>query len=368
MPLEIGAAAVPVATENRAPGLARRRFSVRERTFFTERLALLLESGVALHAALATLESQAASPALKRVVGELKTDITEGRLLSHALSRHPEAFSATYVNLIAAAENGGFLPAVLKQLIDLDEKAERVRSTIVSALAYPAFLTLFSFVVLGIVLVYVFPQFAELFANLGDRLPATTAALMGTSNVLRHHWPWLAAGVAAAAYGVSLWVKQPAVRAGLDRILLETPGLNVLTVEIYLLQALRILALSLGNGVALVPALAASREVAANSVFRRFLVDVERQVAEGQGIAAGFETASFIPPLARQMIATGEQTGSLGMVLGKLADFYQRDLERRINLLARLAEPVMLALMGGMVGVIVSALLLPIFRLSGTVH
>lgn len=364
-------AAAPVTLHSLRALLGRRsagKVGVRERMMFTERLALLLETGISLHEGLISLRAQSTDASVGAIIGAVSDDILDGRPLSVALSRHPGMFTPTYVNLVAAAEDGGFLPQVLQQLIAMDEKSERMRSMLVSALSYPVFLVCFSGATVLFVLVGVFPKFSEMFQRIRDDLPLSTRFLMALSDTLRLHWPFWIAGALALAAGLALWLRQPATRTAIDAFKLRTPGLRDLFVQVYLTQTLRVLGLSLANGVPMVDALHACRELVRNATFRTFIDDLRVQVTEGRGIAYGFRQSPFVPPLVQQMIATGEETGNLAKVMTRVSDFYERELTKRIGMLSRLAEPVMLLVMGGVVGLIVASLILPIFKLSRAVH
>lgn len=344
------------------------RIGVRERMLFTERLALLLETGVSLHAGLKSLHEQAEDPRLVAIIGALCEEILEGNPLSAALRAHPQMFPPTYVNLVAAAENGGFLPQVLQQLIDMDEKSERLRATLFAALSYPAFLVFFSIATIVFVLVAVFPKFTEMFERIRADLPMSTLMLMALSETLRQHWLWVVGVCGALLAGAVAWLQQPTARGAIDSLKLRIPLARELFIQIYLTQTLRVMGLSLAHGVPVVDTLQACRELIRNSVFARFIESLRVQVTEGRGIARGFEETAFIPPLVRQMIRTGEDTGNLAKVMTRIADFYDRELTKRITVLSKLAEPVMLLIMGAVVGIIVSSLILPIFKLSRAVH
>jgi type II secretory pathway component PulF len=344
----------------RAPG-------VRERMLFTERLALLLDTGVPLHTALQSLLEQSERPRLRAMIGAMADDILAGERFSHALARHP-LFPPTYVNLVAAGEAGGFLPDVLTQLVEMDEKEERLRRTVVSALSYPAFLTAFSVAVVLFILIWVFPKFAVMFEQIRDQLPITTRILLSASKALTEHGALVGAGVAVLV--VLGWVlgRRPDVRAALDRATLRLPLLRGIFAEIYLTRLLRVMGMSLERGVTILATLEACRGIVRNADVQRFILELETDVTEGKGIAAGFQRSAFVPPSVRQMVATGEATGTLGRVMGRVADSFDRDLTKKLNALSKLAEPVMLMVMGAMVGTLVSSLILPIFKLSRAVH
>lgn len=344
-----------------------RGISDRDRRFFTEQMALLLSTGTSLHAALRALREQLRSPAMLALVDRLVEDVGEGSQFSKALAQHPAVFSQTYVNLIAASENGGYMNQVLEQLLEMDEKRERLHRTLVSALSYPAFLLVFALAVVVFVLVVVFPKFADLFASIHDQLPATTVFLMGLSEVFRQQWMFLLGGTAVLYAGVRYWLSSASGRARIDWAQLHLPPLRGIFTRLYLLQSLRVLSLSLGNGVGILDALHASRDVVRNSLYNRFFAGVEARVQNGEGIAAGFAGTTFIPPVVQQMVKTGEETGNLPKVMGRLADHYERELSARLETVSRLAEPVMLLVMGLVVGLLVSSLILPIFKLSRAV-
>jgi type II secretory pathway component PulF len=290
--------------------------------------------------------------------------VFEGRSFSQALSAHPEVFSKVYVNLVGASEKGGYLKTVLAKIVALDEKKQELREILVSALAYPVFLLVFALAVVVFVLVAVFPKFADLFATIRNQLPITTLFLMGLSDFLLHYWlPTLFAVVASVA-GTLYVLRQPAIAAQVDRLKLTLPGARGLFAQLYLLQFMQVLSLSLSNGVTILETVIASREVVKNYLFQRFLARLETRVTEGSGIAAAFSEFTFIPTMVEQMVSTGEESGNLPAVARRLAEFYERDLVKRLKILSKLAEPALLVVMGGVVGVIVSSLILPIFKLS----
>lgn len=374
MPLDISEASLAASAAVRtAPAKASwftltKAIGAADRMLFTERLSLLLETGVALHAALKSLHDQTANPRLKAIIGALMNDIMGGSRFSEALVRHPDLFPSTYINLIAASEAGGFLPQVLDQLVEMDEKQEKLRATLVSALSYPGFLAFFSVAVVIFILVFVFPKFTVLFVSIYSELPFTTKLLIGASKVLTEHALPMLSGVGGTMAMLYMLLKRPATRTKLDRWKLRVPLVRDIYIKVYLTKLMRVMGISLERGVTILATLTACREVVPNVEFQEFIQNLEIQVTEGRGIAAGFQDSHFIPVSVQQMISTGEETGTLGRVMGRVADFYDRDLTKQLNQLAKMAEPVMLLIMGVLVGTIVSSLILPIFKLSRAVH
>jgi type II secretory pathway component PulF len=225
----------------------------------------------------------------------------------------------------------------------------------------------FSLGVVLFVLVVVFPKFADMFTSIQNELPGTTLFLMGASRLLIDHWLTLSVGLVVGLAGIAWWLHTPNGQAIVDHAKMRTVFIRDIYIQLYLIQSLRVLGLSLSNGVSIPDALTSCRDVVQNSVFRRFILDVQNKVTEGSGFAKAFQQADFIPPTVRQMVTTGEETGNLSRILGRVADFYERELGKRLATFSRMVEPLMLIVMGGVVGLIVSSLILPIFKLSRAV-
>ncbi|MCH9670506.1 MAG: type II secretion system F family protein [Gammaproteobacteria bacterium] len=367
MAIDLSAAAIATKSDSPQPK-STATVTRQERIFFVERLTLLLETGHPLHVALQVLQSQSGISRLQRVAADIENDIAQGSSFARALEQHPNVFSKTFTNLVAAGEAGGFLPEVLNELVHMEEKADRLRSTIVSACSYPAFLVTFSVAVVAFVLIVVFPKFEVMFAAIHDQLPKTTLALMWASNMLTEHWAWICIAVVAGIGGIWLWARSVAGMTLIDRAKLRIPVLRTLFAEIYLIYTMRVISLSINHGVSVPEALQACREVVRNREFRALMDDVIKDVHEGKGISSGFGRSPFVPSLAKEMLATGDRAGELALVMRRLADFFDRELSRRLTAFSKVVEPFMLLVMGVVVGVIVTSLILPIFKLSKAVH
>lgn len=338
-----------------------------DRMFFTEQLSLLLETGSGLVKALYILSEQAENPEMSRLIDLVIEDVNNGKPLSQALSRHPDLFSSTYTNLVAVSENGGFMPQVLAELLEMDEKREKLSATLRSALSYPVFLLCFSFAVVIFVLVVVFPKFSTMFASIADELPASTKILMAFSEQLSNYWVIYVAATVGGIFIIWQWLRSANGRATIDALKIKIPVLKTVFIELYMVQSMRVMGLSLGNGVSVMDTLASCRDVVDNRVFQKFIASLESGVQDGKGLAQGFKKADFIPNIVSQMVATGEESGSLPKVMSRLATYYERQLEKRLVTISKAAEPIMLLVMGVVVGVLVSSLILPIFKLSRAV-
>ncbi len=347
--------------------IGNKRAGTSDRMFFTEQLALLLETGESLFGALTTIVKQTENAEMRTIVERLAQDISEGRSFGAALAEHPEVFSSTYVNLISASESGGFMHEVLEQLLHMDEKREQLRSTLVSAATYPMFLIAFSIAVVVFVLVVVFPKFGSMFDSIYDQLPGSTKVLMGVSDLMRQYWVFIVAGIVAFLLAFRQWLASESGSARLDYLKLYTPGIREIFTQIYLVQSLQVMSLSLTNGVSVMESLEACRDVVRNKLFRDQIAKVEDSVQAGSGVAAGLADSPFLPDLAKHMIATGEQTGNLGKVMGRICVYYETQLTKKLDSVSKLAEPIMLLVMGVVVGILVSSLILPIFKLSRAV-
>lgn len=363
----VNATPVQVAPPKSVPWWSRQKISSKDRMFFTEQLSLLIESGMPLYQSLELIRDQTANPSFAGLLSATIDDLAAGKPLSVALAEHPHVFNSTYTNLIAAGEAGGFLPAVLQELLQADERSDELRAVLVSAFTYPAFLVFFSVLVVVFVLVFVFPKFGAMFTRIHDQLPASTRFLLATSDVLTLHWPWVLAALAGLIYGlVVLFSSASGIRL-LDKMKLSTPMVGAIYAELYVSQCLRVLGLSLQHGVPVIDALRACAEATSNGHFSGFLHVTRERVTQGGRIADGFDEATVVPLLARQMVRTAEEAGNLAHVSNRLADYYERELRKRLEAFSKLIEPVMLLVMGVLVGVIVASLILPIFKLSRAV-
>ena len=347
--------------------LTQKKLDVSDRIFFTEQLSLMLETGMPLYESLKAFATLEIKPKMKTMVDSMMGDVEGGKSFSAALSSHPEFFSLAYVNLVEAAENGGFLDKVLIELTVMDDKREKLKATVVSAMIYPAFLIVFSIAVVIFVLVAVFPKFAVMFERIQDELPGSTLFLMAASNALINHW-WVFL-VVTAAIGIAAfyWMRTPQGREVIDNLKLSVYVIKDIFIQLYLVQSMRLMSMSMANGVTVMDTLDACSEVVNNNVFNRFISGLKIHVKEGAGFSDGFNEAEFIPATVKQMIKTGDTTGNLAQVMARVADYYERELEKKLTVFTRLVEPVMLLVMGTVVGLIVSSLILPIFKLSRAV-
>ncbi len=345
-----------------------KQVSIQDRMIFTERLALMIDTGSPLFNSLGVIKKGITNLALVAAISRIEDNIDKGGSFAISLSQEPELFDSPYVNLIAAGEKGGFLSEVLNQLYLTDKKRFELNSVVKGALFYPAFLLFFSVSVIIFVILVVFPKFTDLFAALGDQLPLSTQILMAISGFMLKNWIFFLSGIFVLTIVFLSWSRKPSAKVWIDKLKLRLPYFRSIIIQYYLLITLRVLSLSIKNGVNVLDALRGCRDIVDNSIYKQFLDETADLVENGSGISAGFNKSPLIPDLVKQMVATGEETGKLAVVMSRIAEHYEGDLNKRIVLISKLAEPLMLLFMGAFVGLLVSSLILPIFQLSRAVH
>lgn len=339
-----------------------------EMMFFTSQLALMLEVGTPLVTALNAIQSEVANPAFGRVLNEVAKDIEEGRQFSEAVARHPRIFDNVFVSMARAGETGGFLKKILERLVSMQEKRRALLQQLRSALTYPVVLTLLGIGVVTFIMMGVLPKFTAIFAGKESILPLSTRFLIAASNSLRQYWPLYLTGAFGFTGGVLLWSKTRMGRAIIHRFLIGAPVVKELANRIYTSEMLRTLGYLLESGVPLVEALHVTRPTVRNRYYRRFIDAIVESVSQGGQFARPFGRNAHIPGTVKQMVAVGEEVGQLPKVMRRLSRHYDTEVEIALKKFVAVIEPVALIFLGGIVGLIVSSIVLPLFRLSHTLH
>ncbi len=330
----------------------------------TRQLATLVEAGVPLAAALETVQRQPLSPRLHRVVAEVKERVRQGESFSDALAAHPRLFSPVFINMARVAEASGALGPVLERLADLGERQQEVSGKLLAAAVYPLFMAVIGTAILMALLAFVVPDITAMFVEMHASLPWPTRALMAVSDVVRRFWPVMLAAP-AALFLAWRWARhRPGFRLWSDALLLRLPVVGPLARQLLLARFARTAAGLLASGVALPQCLRIVRNIGNNAAVADALDRAVRAVEEGGSLAAALDAEPWFPPMLVQLIAAGEQGGRLAPMLAKAADAYERGVETRLAALTALFEPAMIVLMGGVVGFIVLAILLPIFEMQ----
>jgi type IV pilus assembly protein PilC len=279
------------------------------------------------------------------------------------MKRHPKTFDPLFSNMIAAGEAGGILDTILKRLATYIEKAAKLKDQVKSAMIYPIAIIVIAAVVVGVILWKVIPTFANLFAGLGAELPLPTRVVIALSNNLVRFGPFLIVGLVAAGFGFKSYYATTRGRYVVDRTVLKLPILGMLMRKIAVARFCRTLATLLASGVSILEALEITARTAGNAVVEEGILKVRASIERGETIAQPLKETNVFPPMVVQMISVGEATGALDTMLGKIADFYEEEVDVAVAGLLTLMEPVMIAVLGGVVGGIVIAMYMPIFSL-----
>ncbi len=345
-------------------GLFPRRVSKQELIYFTTQLALMVDTGIPLATAMDGILHQETNPTLQKVLRELKRDIEAGEDFSTALAKHPKLFDRTYVALVKASEASGTLGPMLERIASYLRKELETRGKVRAAMAYPMVMLVLAIGVTIFLLTYILPKFIPLFASRGVELPKMTRFVMGVSDVLLRYWYCWVAGTGLAIAGFYWGRRTPAGRQLLDWLKIQMPILGPMFRKVAISRSLRTLGTMLGCGVPMLDSLRLSAEVAGNYHYEKLWHQVLEQVTGGKRICEVLTTTPLFPRVLVQMIAAGEETGQLDTVLQRVSTYYDQEVDMAIKTATSMIEPLMISLMGIVVGGIGMALLLPIFSLS----
>lgn len=360
----------PVSIESAAPGALQKditlpgfkpKVSMKDLAIFSRQFATMISSGLSLIRALNILAEQSDNKELRRIIGEVRSAVEEGRSLSASLAEH-EVFPKLYVGMVRAGETAGMLDTVLLRVAQTLESDVALRRKIKSALTYPVVVLVLALILCSIMLIFIVPTFVGMFETLGGELPLPTKVLLLLSRVVRGFWWALLFTPVLAMKGFAYARKRPKVRFQLDRLKLKLPVFGPLFHKVALARFARNFGSLLKAGVPILTALEITAETVSNGVIGNAVDDVKMSVKEGESIAAPLSTHSVFPPMVVQMIAVGEETGAIDTMLEKIAEFYDAEVEAAAEQLTAMLEPLMIAALGGLVGAMVVALYMPMFR------
>jgi general secretion pathway protein F len=346
------------------PGRLMGRIKPGEVAMMTRQLATLLNAGFALVPALDTLIPQTKSPAFKRCLAHIKDAIVEGNSFAAALERYPSVFSAVYINMVAAGESSGTLEIVLDRLADITEKQQALKTRIRSALAYPVLMTGIGMLVLFLLMTFIVPSISAIFMDMNQVLPAPTRFLIASSGLFQAYWWVLLVLLIGLGLAFNTFKKTQKGRRIVDRTLLSLPGFGVLARKLAVARFSRTLGSLLENGVTVLSALEIVKNIVGNVLLAEAIERASREVGKGQGLARSLSEGDIFPPLSIQMIQVGEQSGELEAMLNKIADVFENEVEQTVLGMTSLLEPIMILIMGVVVGFIVLSICLPIFEMN----
>ena len=340
------------------------KVSDKELILFTSQLSLLMETGSSLTEGLGTIAADASNSDLRAALDEVNRDVQSGNMLSTALSHQPKLFSDIYVSMVRAGELGGFLMEMLQRLVKILKLRSGLKTKIKSAMAYPAILTLMSVGVVVFMITFVLPRFAALFEGKEAILPITTKILIASANFTIDYWPFILAGLVALLVGVSFFVRSRSGRILLQKAMLRMPLIGPTCQVLYASRMLRTLGVMLDSGIPLLDGVDVTRGTVGHCEYVSFLEEVEQSVKEGRNLSDSFMQSDLFAPAVKQMIRTAEMTGNTGTVMLKMADHYEEEVETRLKVLTSMLEPMIVVMMGSVVGFITMSLFLPLFKIS----
>jgi type IV pilus assembly protein PilC len=355
------------AKEEAAPakkaGKLTKGVSAKNLAVFTRQFSVMIDAGLPLVQCLDILGNQEEDKNFAAVILQTRSDVESGASLADAMRKHPKTFDPLFTNMIAAGEAGGILDTILKRLATYIEKAVKLKGQVKSAMIYPVAVVVIAGVVVGVILWKVIPTFAALFSGLGAELPLPTRVVIWMSDSLVRYMPFIVVGMGAAVYGVKQYYGTPGGRHVIDGGVLKAPVLGLIMRKIAVARFCRTLSTLISSGVPILDGLEITAKTAGNAIVEDAIMLTRKSIERGETVSAPLRETAVFPPMVTQMIAVGEATGALDAMLGKIADFYEEEVDAAVAGLLTLLEPIMIAFLGGVVGGIVIAMYLPIFDL-----
>ncbi|WP_330925973.1 type II secretion system F family protein [Candidatus Sororendozoicomonas aggregata] len=335
---------------------------------FTRQLATMTKAGVPLLSAFDITSEGVDKPALKELLIKVKNDVAGGSNLADALRKHPLYFDDLYCNLVESGEQSGSLETLLDRIATYKEKTETLKAKIKKALNYPIGVVVVAIIVTGILLIKVVPQFEEVFAGFGAELPAFTQMVVNLSRFIQGNWLYILGGIVGVVFGLKhVLKKSQKARDKRDRMMLKVPVIGQILDKSAVARFARTLATTFSAGVPLVDALDSVSGAAGNVVYRSATEKIKEEVSNGQQLQFAMRNAKTFPPMAIQMVAIGEESGALDEMLDKVANFYEDEVDNMVDGMTSLMEPIIMSVLGVLVGGLIIAMYLPIFKMGSVV-
>lgn len=333
----------------------------------TRQLATMIDAGLPIVQCLDILGQQSESKLLCKTVTTVKKDVEGGSTLADALRKHPKIFDDLYVNMVEAGEAGGILNTILNRIALFIEKANRLKKKVKGAMIYPCAIVGVAVIVVAVLMIFVIPVFAELYGSMGKALPLPTQICIDISNWFVSYWYVLAAAVTGAIMGISFYYKTPHGRMNIDRLLLRMPIIGDLLRKVAVARFSQNMALLLSSGVPILDGLAITGKTAGNKVVEKAILESRVSISQGKTVAEPLRDSKIFPPLVCQMVAVGESTGGLDTMLKKVAELYEEEVDDAVANLTAMMEPMIMVVLGVILGGLVIAMYLPIFQMGSLV-
>ena len=340
----------------------------RDVVIFTRQFATMINAGLPLVQSLSILAQQTENKALKEVTKAVVYDVEAGNTLADAMRKHPKAFSDLYVNMVAAGEAGGILDTILLRLATFLEKNDALVRKVKGAMVYPSVIMTVAAAAIAILLIFVIPTFQSMFASVNMELPLPTRIVIGASSFLIHWWWACIIAIGAGVFALRQYAKTPDGRKRVDQMMLNAPILGDVLRKSAVSRFTRTLGTLISSGVSILDGLEITAKTAGNRVIHDAVMQSRQSIAGGETIAGPLEVSKVFPPMVISMVAVGEQTGGLDEMLSKIADFYDEEVDVAVSALLSLMEPIMITVLGVIVGGMVVAMYLPIFDMVNAVQ
>jgi type IV pilus assembly protein PilC len=352
--------------EKKSEGLGfsfRKKISQSEVAIFTRQFSVMLDAGLPLIQALDAIGQQHSNAAFKKVLEQVRSDVEAGSTLSAAMARHPKVFDTLYTNMVAAGETGGILDTILQRLTAFIEKIVKLKRALRSALIYPATILTVAIGVVAIILWKVVPVFKTLYEGFGADLPLLTKAVITLSGIVERYMIFFIVFVALGAFGLRSYYKTGQGRHVIDRLLLKVPVLGEVFRKIGVARFTRTLATLLTSGVPILEGLNITAKTSGNAILEDVILEIRQRIEAGGTMAEPMRQSGFFPPMVTQMTSVGESTGEMDAMLVKVADYYEEEVDEVMKNLLTILEPILMVFLGVIVGGVVIAMYLPMFKL-----
>jgi type IV pilus assembly protein PilC len=353
-----------VMNANKAISLSNKAVNSRELQIFTRQFSTLIDAGIPIVDALKILGEGKRNPVLVEAANKICESIQAGRRLAESLAQHPKIFDRFYVNMVRAGEEAGILDGILGRLSIYMEKSEKIKGQVKGALAYPLIIIIVAIIVVSGILVFIIPKFQDLYANSGKALPALTQAVVNLSQFITHKWYVIIGSIVAGAYLLYMYAQSPDGRRDLDNAMIVTPLIGDVIQKSSIARMSRTLSTLLSSGVSVIDALEIAASTAGNRVIEEALIRSKESVIAGRPLAAPLSQEKMIPDMVTQMISIGEKSGTMDTMFGKIADFYEDEVESSIKVMTSMIEPILMVVLGGIIAFLVLAMYLPIFDIA----
>lgn len=338
---------------------------------FTRQLSAMVSAGVPLLRAISSLESHSESPALKKILGDINRDVQGGAALADALAKHPQTFNDIYVNMVRAGEAAGILDDILKRLAVQQEKAASIRKKVKSAMTYPIVLMVITVGAFFGLMLFVIPTIGNIVKDLGGpdaELPLITQVMLGISGFMVNFWYILIPALVGGIVFLLRYIKTPVGKKQFHTIMLKLPGIKTIVSKLAVARFARTFSALMGAGVPIIESLTVTAHAVGNVLFEEALIDAADQIKAGANLSEIIEKNELFPAIVSQMLAVGEETGQIDTVLIKVADFYEEEVDAAIDGISSIIEPVMILVMGSVVGLVAASVMSPIAGMANQIQ